>query len=99
VQGSMLHKNKTGFQWLQQKFLKRLKTCWQMWKNVQINSLVSSCFREFSEKKTPKRMWLCTEFLRSGMLYRPGKSLKRCGKSSSLHSKKIFLLGGWRVFC
>ena len=32
------------------------------------------------------------------MLYRPGKSLKRCGKSSSLHPKKTFLL--WvRVFC
>jgi len=34
------------------------------------------------------------EFLRSGMLYRPGKYLKRRGKSSNLHSKKIFLLGG-----
>jgi len=32
-------------------------------------------------------------FLWSGMLNRPGKSLKRCGKSSSLHSKKNFLLG------
>jgi len=28
------------------------------------------------------------------MLYRPGKSLKRFGKSSGLHSKKNFLLGG-----
>jgi len=27
------------------------------------------------------------------MIYRPGKSLKRRGKSSSLHSKKIFCLG------
>jgi len=27
------------------------------------------------------------------MLYRPGKSLKRRSKSSSLHSKKKFLLG------
>ena len=32
------------------------------------------------------------------MLYRPGKSLKRRGKSSSLHLKKIFCLGG-TVFC
>jgi len=31
------------------------------------------------------------------MLYRPGESLKRRGKSSSLHSKKYVLLGG-RVF-
>jgi len=32
------------------------------------------------------------------MLYRPGKSLKRCSKSSSLHSKKNFLLGGCGFF-
>jgi len=32
------------------------------------------------------------------MLYRPGKILKRCSKSSSLHSKKIFLLGGFVFF-
>jgi len=35
------------------------------------------------------------EVLLSGMLYRPGKSLKRRGKSSSsLPTKKIFCLGG-----
>jgi len=46
-------------------------------------------------KKTPKRTWLC-EFLRSGMLYRPGKSLK----TSLLVSKRktIFLLGGCGLF-
>jgi len=38
------------------------------------------------------------EFLRSGVLYRPGKSLKRCGKTSSLLSKKIFAWG-LQVFC
>jgi len=38
------------------------------------------------------------EFLRSGMPYRPSKSLKRCGKSYSLHSKKNFLLGGCGFF-
>ena len=32
------------------------------------------------------------------MLYRPGKSLKRCSKSSRLHSKKNFLLGGYGFF-
>jgi len=31
------------------------------------------------------------EFLWSGMLYRPGKSLKRRSKSSSLHSKQKFI--------
>jgi len=34
-------------------------------------------------KKTPKRTW-----------HGPGQSVKRCGKSSSLHPKKNFLLGG-----
>jgi len=33
------------------------------------------------------------------MLYRPGKSLKRHSKSSSLHSKKNFFAWGMRVFC
>jgi len=33
------------------------------------------------------------EFLWSDMLYSPGNSLKRRGKSSSLHLKKNFLLG------
>jgi len=32
------------------------------------------------------------------MLYRPGKSLKRRGKSSSLLLKKIFLLGEYGFF-
>jgi len=44
-------------------------------------------------KKTPKCTWLCAGIFRSGMLYRPGKSLKRRGKSFSLHLKKIFCLG------
>jgi len=32
------------------------------------------------------------------MLYRPGKSLKKRGKYSSLHSKKKILLGGCGFF-
>jgi len=50
-------------------------------------------FMDFQKKKRPNARGFVREFLRSGMLYRPGKSLKRRGKSSSLHSKKIFLLG------
>jgi len=57
------------------------------------NFLASGCFRGFSEKKHLNARGSVREFLRSGMLYRPGKSLKRRGKSSSLHTKKIFLLG------
>ena len=52
----------------------------------------------FSEKKRLKARGFVREFLWSGMLYRPGKSLKRRGKSFSLHSKKIFLLGGCGFF-
>ena len=50
-------------------------------------------FGDFWKKKHLNACGFAWEFLWSGMLYRPGKSLKRCGKSSSLHSKKIFCLG------
>ena len=85
---------------------------WQHLLN-QINSLVSigltlwcPAFRRFfpkilqgfSEKKRLNARGFVQEFLRSGMLYRPGISLKRRGKSSSLHSKKIFCLGGTGFF-
>jgi len=52
----------------------------------------------FEKKKRPNARGFAQEFLQSGMLYRPGKSLKRCGKSSSLHSKKKLLLGGCGFF-
>jgi len=61
--------------------------------------LASGCFRGFSEKKRLNARGFAREFLRSGMLYRPGKSLKRRGKSSSLHSKKNYFAWGVRVFC
>jgi len=54
-------------------------------------------FRNF-RKKSLNAHGFAREFLWSGMLYRPGKSLKRHGKSSSLHSKKNFLLGGCGFF-
>jgi len=55
-------------------------------------------FGDFQEKNRLNGHGFAREFLRSGMLYRPGKSLKRHGKASSLHSKKMFCLGV-RVFC
>ena len=55
-------------------------------------------FGDFRKKPRLNARGFAWEFLRSGMLYRPGKSLKRLGKSSSLHSKKIFCLGV-RFFC
>jgi len=53
-----------------------------------------AAFRDFRKKKRLNAHGFAQEFLRSGMLYRPGKSLKRHGKSSRLHSKKFFLLRG-----
>jgi len=64
----------------------------------QINSLASGCFRIFSEKKRLNARGIAREFHWSGMLYRPGKSLKRWGKSSSRHSKNFFAWGV-QVFC
>ena len=62
-------------------------------------ALASARIRGFSEKKRLNAHGFSREFLRSGMLYRHGKSLKRRGKTSSLHSKKFFLLGGCVFFC
>jgi len=42
-------------------------------------------FGDFRKKKRLNARGFALEFLRSGMLYRPGKCLKRRGKSSSLH--------------
>jgi len=58
-----------------------------------INSLASTRILGFLEKKRLNARGFAGEFLQSGMLYRPGKSLKRRGKSSSLHLKKVFCLG------
>jgi len=59
-----------------------------------INTLAPGWFRRFLQKKRLNARGFAREFLRSGMLYRLGESLKRHGKSSSLHSKTNFLLGG-----
>ena len=62
-----------------------------MFKNFSyINSLASTSIWGFSEKKRLNACGFAQEFLRSGMLYRSGKSLQRCGKSSSPHLKKNF---------
>jgi len=66
--------------------------------HVQVNTLASSCFRRFSEKKRLNARGFAQEYLRSCLGYGPGWSVKRRGKSSSLHSKKHFLLGGCGFF-
>jgi len=68
------------------------------WKAPCFNTLASGCFWGFSEKKRLNAHGFAQEFLQSGMLYRPGKSLKRRGKSS-LHLKKNFLLERCAGFC
>jgi len=65
---------------------------------VVLNTLASARSWEFSEKKRLNTRSFAWEILWSGKLYRPGKSLKRRGKSSSLHSKKNLLLGVCRFF-
>jgi len=62
-------------------------------------SLASVRFWGFSVNKRLNARGFAREFLRSGMLYQSGKSLKRRGRSSSLHSKKNFFAWGLRVFC
>ena len=62
------------------------------------NTLASGCFQGFFEKKHVNARGFAREYLRSCTGCGPGWSIKRCGKSFSLHSKKIFLLGEC-VFC
>jgi len=59
---------------------------------ILLNTSAFGRFREFLGKNSRIARG-CREFLRSGMCYRPGKWLKRHGKSSSLHSKNFFCLG------
>ena len=55
-------------------------------------------FGDFQEKIRLNARGFAWEFLWSGILYKPGKSHKRCSKSSSVHSKKFFAWGV-RVVC
>jgi len=67
-------------------------------KSSTLNSSASGCFRGFSEEKRLNTRGFAQEIVRTSMLYKPGKSLKRRGKSSSLRLKKKFLLGGCGFF-
>jgi len=53
-----------------------------------------AAFADFREKKRLNARGFVWEYLCSCTGYGPGRSVKRRGKSSSLHSKKIFCLGG-----
>jgi len=67
--------------------------CWMVTRNGWLTLWRPLGFQDFREKKRLNARAFVWEFLWSGMLYRPSKSLKRRGKSSSLHSQKYFLLG------
>jgi len=56
--------------------------------------LASGRKRRFKKKQHQNACGFAREWLRSCMGYRPGWSVKRCGKSSGVHSKNIFWLGG-----
>jgi len=58
-----------------------------------INTWRPAAFGDF-QKKHRNACGFAWEFLRSCKYYRPGQSVKRRGKSSSLHLKKCFLVGG-----
>jgi len=62
------------------------------------STLAPGWFRGFLGKKRLNVRGFAWEYIRSCSGYGPGRSLKRRGKSSSLHSKKIFCLGV-RFFC
>ena len=62
---------------------------------ADLNTLASGCFQGFSEKKRLNARGFTREFFWSCMLYRPGKSLKRRAKSSSLHKA---LQEKWRMW-
>ena len=86
----------------------RLKDCCDSKEIQEYNSIFRCCLEHqhfgvrpvsgIFEKKHRNASSFEREFLQSSLRYRPGKRLKRRGKSSSLHSKKCFAWGV-RIFC
>jgi len=58
-----------------------------------LNTFAPGYFWGFPRKKHWNACGFAQEFFRSGICYWPSQSLKRNGKSCSLHLKKIFWLG------
>jgi len=77
---------------------------WKKWvhswgsKTSHLNTLVSGQNKGFLRKKHRNAHGFAWEFLCSCKGYESGRSVQRHGKSSSLHSKKIFLVRGSRFF-
>jgi len=65
-----------------------------MRKNDFFNTLASGCFWGFLKKQQRlNTRGFAREYLCSCTSYGPGRSVKRRGKSSGLHSKNFFCLG------
>ena len=58
------------------------------------NTWRPAAFGDFRKKTHQNAHDFAWELLHSCTGYRPGRSVKRCGKSSSLHLKEIFWFGG-----
>jgi len=66
--------------------------------HTNTNCLRPAAFEDSRKKTRLNTRGFAWEYLRSCLGYEPGRSIKRHGKSSSLHLKKIFCL--WvRFFC
>ena len=63
--------------------------------SIALNTLASGWFWGFRQKKHLNSPVFAQEYLRSCWGYGPVRSVKKRSKSSSLHSKKTFLPGGW----
>jgi len=72
------------------------QTLWLNWIIFyqSFNTLVSGQKRGSSKKKHRNVRGFAQELLRSCLGYRPGRSVKRRSKFSSLHLKKKFWVGG-----
>jgi len=68
---------------------------YQYWcyKLICLKTLTSGLIQVVRKKNSWFAHGFAQEYLRSCAGYRPGRSLKRRGKSCSLHSKKMFWLG------
>ena len=94
IMGSVfrIHQIEVQFEWCNPKiYLQSLSA-------LLFNTLASGRKRGFS-KKHRNACGFAWELLRSCSGYGPGRRVKRRSKSSSLHSKKNFLVGGCEFFC
>ena len=81
------------FAFIRSKMADYLRGCLICHTSLMLDTLASSRKMGFSKKKHRNASGFVLELLRSCTDYGPGRSVKRCGKSSRVHSKKIFLVG------